>query len=79
MTQLGVDVLAANITDSVKESQVENYVKSIAYSGRGDSREFSYIGDSKAIGGMSLSDTNINNLSDDIGGIDFYNDSGKRV
>lgn len=79
LTELGVDVLAANITDSVKENQVENYVNSIAYSGRGDSREFSYIGDSKAIGSMSLSDTNINNLSDDIGGIDFYDDSGKRV
>lgn len=45
LSNLNVDLLAANITDSGKESTVKDYINNIAYSGRGDSKEYSYVND----------------------------------
>lgn len=74
VTKLGIDLLGVNITDSGKESVIKNYVNNVAYTGRGDSKEYSYVGDKKVI-----SNGDKTKVVDELGGIDFYNDSGKRV
>lgn len=56
LSNLNVDLLAANITDSGKESTVKDYINNIAYSGRGDSKEYSYVNDDLN-GGIDFYDT----------------------